>query len=411
MNVAFGNDFGKEITKVIQEIVPGLVALRRDLHAFPEIGFELHQTSKRLSDGIRAIGLSPRENIGRIGIFADIVGMLPGPCTLLRADMDALPIEEKTGLPYASTIPGVMHACGHDIHSAALLGAATALMQRREELAGTVRIVFQPAEETIESGAQAMIADGVLDGVDMALGFHNWPQLPAGTVQFVQGASFASCDTFTVELHGKSGHAAAPFEADDPIIGAASIIMQLQNIVFRKVRPSDPVLLNVTTINGGSSENIIPDTCSFSGTVRCHSFEARELAERLLRSTCEHGARTFGLSAEVSFERGMPPVLNDSNLVSFGCEVLSDQFKTSVLALPQSIFISEDFALFAERVPAVHMLIGSGQEGRSDRLHSSNYQPDEKATIKTAAISLARMAIEMNSRALRDVSAKKNLGR
>jgi amidohydrolase len=196
------NDLGPEIDALVRAAEPRLIEIRRDIHAHPETGFDTVRTAGIVAAELRALGLEPQTGVGRTGVVATISGARPGPCIILRADMDALPIHEQTGLEFSSTVPGKMHACGHDLHTASLLGAAGALVKLAPRLAGSVRLIFQPAEETQESGAAAMIADGAADGVDMAIAFHNRPELPAGKISLNRGASTASSDEFQVVIRG-----------------------------------------------------------------------------------------------------------------------------------------------------------------------------------------------------------------
>ncbi|RGP36499.1 M20 metallopeptidase family protein [Pseudotabrizicola alkalilacus] len=387
------NDPAAEIERLVRAVEERMIAVRRDLHAHPETGFDTIRTAAIVAGELRGLGLTPKTGVGRTGVVAEITGGRPGPCLILRADMDALPIHEETGLPFASTIPGKMHACGHDLHTASLLGAAAALVQLAPTLAGTVRLIFQPAEETQDSGAAAMVADGAADGVDMAIAFHNRPEHPVGQISLNRGASTASSDEFRVVLHGKSGHAARPHAAIDPIIGAAHVLTQLQTVISREMDPALSAVLTVGHIEGGATQNIIPDSCMFEGTVRCRSPESRDLAEAAFRRICMGAAAGLNLRAEVDYTRGAPPLMNDDAMITRTAEALSAQFGAPTLVEPGSSFGAEDFSYFSERVPSVQIFIGSGQPGRADRVHNSNYQPDE-GCIAQSAIALTRMATE-----------------
>ncbi|WP_330647037.1 M20 family metallopeptidase [Thioclava sp. FTW29] len=390
------NDLTRRIDDKVAEIAPHLVALRRDIHAHPEIGFETQRTADLVAHELRQMGLEVTTGIGRTGVIAEITGALPGPCLILRADMDALPIEERTDLPFASQIQGAMHACGHDIHTSALLGAAYVLRDLTQELAGRVRLVFQPAEETVESGAAAMIADGAAEGADMAIAFHNQPELPAGELRLIHGASTASSDEFCVTVLGSSGHAARPHLALDPIVACAHIITQLQTIVSRRMDPADPMVLTIGQIAGGFTENIIPDSCSFKGTIRCRSAQTRDMAEERFRQICTDTARALGVRAEVTYLRGAPALQNDKTLVDRALTSLSAHFGTAPHTQTGTDFGAEDFSYFSERLPALQFHVGSGQPGRDDRLHNSDYQPDESA-ITLSARALSRLAADFLS--------------
>ncbi|MEI4472783.1 M20 metallopeptidase family protein [Frigidibacter sp. MR17.24] len=386
----------RQIETLTRAAEPRLIEIRRDIHAHPETGFDTVRTAGIVARELAALGLTAKTGVGRTGVVAEIRGGRPGPCLILRADMDALPIQEETGLPFASTVPGRMHACGHDLHTSALLGAAGALAQMAPQLAGTVRLVFQPAEETLESGAAAMVAEGAADGADMAIAFHNRPEHPAGMLSLNRGASTASSDEFMVTVHGRSGHAARPHAAIDPIVAAAHIITQLQTVISREVDPSLSAVLTVGHIAGGATQNIIPDTCMFEGTVRCRSPETRDLAEAAFRRICEGAALALNVRAEVEYIRGAPPLMNDDAMIDRTAEALALQFGTPVHVEQGKSFGAEDFSYFSERMPSVQLFVGSGQPGRDDRVHNSDYQPDE-ACIAQSAIALTRMAVEFLS--------------
>lgn len=390
------NDPGPEIEGLIRTIEARLIELRRDIHAHPETGFDTVRTAGLVAAELGALGIEARTGVGRTGVVAEISGAFPGPCLILRADMDALPIGEQTGLPYASTIPGRMHACGHDLHTASLLGAAHALVSLAPRLRGSVRLIFQPAEETQESGAAAMVADGAAKGADMAIAFHNRPELPAGQVLLNRGASTASSDEFKVVVRGKSGHAARPHAAIDPIVASAHIITQLQTVISREMDPAQSAVLTIGHIEGGATQNIIPDSCMFEGTVRCRSPRSRDLAEAAFRRICEGTAQALNAAVEIDYARGAPPLMNDDALVDRAVSVLGHQFGATPQVEPGTSFGAEDFSYFSQLMPSVQIFIGSGQPGRDDRVHNSDYQPDE-ACIGQSAIALTRMAVDLLS--------------
>ena len=267
--MSLANDPTTSIRDATQRIEAALIEIRRDIHANPELGFEEIRTAGVVARELSRLGIAHQTGIGKTGVVGLIEGGRPGPVLAIRADMDALPIEEKTGLPFASTKPGLMHACGHDIHTTTLIGVAAVLKDLAPQLAGTIKLVFQPAEEGI-GGMQAMIADGVMDGpkVDLALGFHNHPEIPVGNFGFVHGACLAAADRFDIVVRGRSGHAAYPHHAVDPIVAAAMLVAQLQTVVSREVRPTHPAVVTVGAIHGGTTYNIIPDACLIKGTVR-----------------------------------------------------------------------------------------------------------------------------------------------
>ncbi|MGX9242548.1 M20 metallopeptidase family protein [Pantoea dispersa] len=386
----------RDISARSESMQAHLIAIRRDIHAHPELGFDTVRTAAIVEQELLRLGLTPQTGVGRTGVMVDITGTQPGKTVLLRADMDALPIHEQTGLPFSSIWPGKMHACGHDIHTATLLGVAAILADLRSQLRGTVRLIFQPAEETPESGAQAMIAAGAADGIDVAITLHNKPELAAGEIALTRGASTASSDEFDLVIHGKSTHAARPHMGTDPIIAAASLVTQLQTIVSRELDPANSAVLTIGHIHGGTTHNIISDSCLIQGTIRAKSPQARAHMEDAFRRICAGVALSLNTRIEVNYQRGVPPLMNDDALIDALEPILSHQFGKPVVAKPSSSFGAEDFSLFTERVPGCQIHIGSGAPGRDDHLHNSDYQPDERS-IHAGTQALARIAIDLLS--------------
>jgi amidohydrolase len=377
-----------------QRIEPALIEIRRDIHANPELGFEEIRTAAVVARELSRLGIAHQTGIGKTGVVGLIEGGRPGPVLAIRADMDALPIEERTGLPFASTKPGLMHACGHDIHTTTLLGVAAVLKELAPQLAGTIKLVFQPAEEGI-GGMQAMIADGVMDGpkVDLALGFHNHPEIPVGNFGFVHGACLAAADRFDIVVRGKSGHAAYPHHAIDPIVAAAMLVAQLQTVVSREVRPTHPAVVTVGAINGGTTYNIIPDACLIKGTVRTLHPPARDAAEAAIKRLAAGMLEGMRVACDVDYRRGVPPLRNTDSVLEPTVAAVRQQLGDVIDEFEPSLG-GEDFALMADLVPAFQLRVGSSQPGRSDRLHNSAYQPDERC-IGFGVQALSRAALEL----------------
>lgn len=383
------NDLAGLVEKIAADEGPRLIEIRRDIHAHPETAFEEVRTSATVARELTRLGIIHQTGIGRTGVVGVIEGGRPGPTLLIRADMDALPIHEQTGLPYASTIAGRMHACGHDLHTATLIGIGAVLKQVAPQLSGRIKLMFQPAEETSESGAAAMIADGVLDGVDMALGFHNHPDEATGTFSFVTGITNGSSDEFDIVIRGSSGHAARPHQTVDPIVAAAHLVLQLQTIVSREVDPMHPAVLTIGAIQAGDTHNIIPDSCMLRGTVRTQDKNSRDLIEAALRRQCRGLAESLRVDCEISYVRGVPSLVSDSHLLETTMAAIREHYG-DVVQQGRASLGAEDFALIGEKVPAFQLGIGASQEGRDDRLHNSDYQPDERSIgLGVVALSLA----------------------
>ena len=391
MSATRHNDLQTAIADATAAIAPHLIEIRRDLHAHPELGFEEVRTAGVVAAELARLGIPHRTGVGRTGVVGTITGGRPGPTLAIRADMDALPIQEQTGLPFASTVPGKMHACGHDIHTSTLLGVAAVLQGMAPSLSGTVRLLFQPAEETL-FGAPEMIAGGAMEGVDAAMGFHNHPDLPVGQFQYVYGSCLAASDRFDITVSGRSGHAAHPYDAVDPIVAAAHLVTQLQTVVSREQKPLHPCVVTVGAIHAGTVHNIIPDACVIRGTVRTLHAPAQDVAEAAIRRLCAGLDTGMRVRCEVEYIRGVPALVNDTAMLDRTAASVRAQFGDVVTEGEPSMG-GEDFAFMAQLAPSSHLRIGSGQPGRRDKLHNSGYQPDE-ACIGLGVQAMARAAAD-----------------
>ena len=345
----------------IDRVLRDVVALRHDLHAHPELGFEVERTADRVAEVLGSLdGFDVRTGVGKTGVVATLNRKSSGPTVALRADMDALPIEEKTGCHYASTVPGRMHACGHDGHTSCLLGAAMVLSRRVGDLSGPVRFIFQPAEET-DGGGRYMCEQGALDdpAASVVFALHGWPELPVGAVGLRSGPAMAASNPFSVRIHGAGGHAATPHRTIDPIVTAARIIDGLQTVVSRSTRPDDPVVVTVGQLHAGSAANVIPDEAWMEGTIRTVQAETRERVVGLVRRIIEHTAQAHGATAEVNIIEGYPALVNDPGLADFAVGVARDSFGHENVSTGLAISMgTEDFAYYAQRVPAVMIRLG-----------------------------------------------------
>ncbi|MGG5821644.1 M20 metallopeptidase family protein [Falsiroseomonas sp. HW251] len=386
------NDPTRQIREAAAAIAPHLVAMRRDIHAHPELAFEETRTAGIVAAELARLGIGHRTQVGRTGVLGVIEGGRPGPTLAIRADMDALPIHEETGLPFASQVAGKMHACGHDIHTVTLLGTAALLKEMAPKLAGRVVLVFQPAEEILE-GAAAMIADGAAEGIDMALGFHNHPEMPVGRFGFARGACLAAADRFDLHVRGKSGHAAHPYAAVDPIVAASSFVSQVQTVVSREIRPLHPAVVTIGMFQAGMTYNIIPERVHLRGSVRTLHDDARDTAEAAIRRLVEGLERGMRVRCEMDYQRKVPPLMNDDRVLEPTMAAVRAQFG-DVVEEGEASMGSEDFSEFAARAPSFQLRIGSGAPGRDDRLHNDRYQPDERC-IELGVQALSRAALEL----------------
>jgi amidohydrolase len=373
-----------------------LTDYRRDLHRNPELGFEVHRTAGLVAERLRALGAEVRTGLGRTGV----VGILraeraDGPAVLLRADMDALPMQEVPGRPYGSQVPGRMHACGHDGHTAMLLGAAQLLAEERSRLSRTVVLLFQPAEEG-GGGAQAMIEDGALDLVPVgsAYALHLWCPLPAGTARVRVGPIMAAQDEFTGRIHGRGGHGALPHETLDPVVAAAHALTALQTVVSRSLDPVQPAVVTVGSFHAGTAPNIIPDQAVLEGTLRSFSEPVREMLRRRVREVLEGTAAAHGCRAEMDLRPGYPAVVNAAEAVARVREAGAAVFGPAGVQDTPPLAAAEDFAYFAQRVPAAFVLVGAGNEERGITApnHASSFDLDE-SVLPLGAELLARLAL------------------
>ncbi|WP_333714143.1 M20 aminoacylase family protein [Yoonia sp.] len=344
------------------ELLPEITAWRRDLHEHPEILFETHRTSALVAEKLQAFGCDEVvTGIGRTGVVGVIKGKsdTSGKVIGLRADMDALPIHEQTGLDYASKTDGAMHACGHDGHTAMLLGAAKYLAETRN-FDGTVVVIFQPAEEG-GGGGREMCEDGMMDrwGIQEVYGMHNWPGRPVGSFAIRPGAFFAATDQFEITIEGKGGHAAKPQETVDSTLVAAHTVTALQSIVSRNADPVDQIVVSVTSIESSSKAfNVIAQRVHLKGTVRTMSKEMRDMAEARLKAICEGTAATFGAKAEVKYHRGYPVMVNHDEQTAFAAAVA--RAVSGDCAEAPLVMGGEDFAFMLEERPGAYILVGNG---------------------------------------------------
>ena len=361
-----------------------IIDLRRYFHMNPEVSFKEEKTAAYIAEYLGKLGnMEIRTNVGGNGIIADIKGKEPGKMVALRADFDALPLPDEKDVPYKSKVEGVMHACGHDGHTASLLGIAKVLSQNTDAFKGTVRLIFQHAEESLPGGAIAMVEAGCMDGVDAVFGSHLNSQVPVGEFTYAHGPFMASPDTFYLTIQGKGGHGAAPHETVDAIIVAANAVIALQQIASRKVNPLDPVVVTVGTFNAGQAMNIIADSCQISGTVRTFNNKLKEQVieemHRILKGTCE----AFGATYKLDYIWGYPAVINEAKSTDLAVENLSKLVDADKVCAVEPSMGGEDFAYFLQKAPGCYFNTGAGnvEKGIVYPHHHPKFDIDEDSLL------------------------------
>jgi len=368
-----------------------LIATRRDIHQHPELGFEETRTAGLIAERLRGLKYEVTSGVGRTGVVG--LRKKDGRCVLLRADMDALPVEEANAVPYRSKQPGKMHACGHDGHVAISLEVARRLASL--ELGGSLKLAFQPAEE-VSNGAQAMIGDGVLDApkVDAAFGIHLWNDLPVGTVGIMAGPVMASVDQFEIAILGRGGHAAAPHQTIDPVLIAAHVITALQSLVSRRRDPLSEAVVSVTEVHAGRAFNVIPDRADLRGTVRTFGGSFFEDAPRLVEETAQGVAAAFGARATVNYRRLSAPLINNEELSALMRDVAAKLLGSDSVRQGVRTMGGEDMAYFLEQVPGCFAFVGSAPpHGRASPHHSPTFDIDEESLVIGAEL-LTQTAIQ-----------------
>lgn len=365
-----------------------VIEWRREIHRRPELGFQEHHTSGLVERELVRAGIDVRR-VATTGVVGTLTGSRPGKTLLLRADMDALPIPERSGEPFSSTVPNVMHACGHDAHTAMLLGAAMWLAARRDELHGTIKFVFQPAEEG-PGGAKPMIDEGVLESprVDAAVMIHVFPLLPAGVIGWRTGPIQASVDDFAIEIVGRGGHAASPQLGVDTIPIAAELVSALQRITSREVDPLESVVVAIGTLHGGYRRNVIADRTELTGTIRCFNQQLRASMRERLKRIAEGICKAHGARCNITYEPGYPPVINHEGLTLRVVEIARGTQGLACQELPAPRMGAEDFAYFAQAVPGCMLRLGVAPDGVANppMLHSPEFRLNEKALRSGVAI-------------------------
>lgn len=364
-----------------EQLQEEMVAIRRDLHMNPELSHHEERTPAFVAEYLRGLGIDVRTGVGSRGIVGTLKGGKPGRTIALRADFDALPIQDEKDVPYKSTVPGVMHACGHDLHTATLLGVAKVLSEVRDDIPGTVVFIHQHAEEITPGGAAAMIEDGCLDGVDTIIGAHVMSHEPVGGVYTVEGYSSSAQDDFEITIYGKGGHAASPHTTVDPLVTGSQLVVNLQQIISRRVNPMHSAVLTIGSFQSGETTNVIPDKAVLKGTVRTYAPEARDLIEeameRLTRTTCEGNGAGYGFK----YVRDCPSIYNDPDATARVAKVAASIFGEDRVHEGEPMSGSEDFAYYTQHVKGTYFTAGGGNPeiGAEYPHHHPKFDVDERS--------------------------------
>jgi len=375
------------ISELAEQYDTFIIEKRRYYHQHPELSWKEDKTSDSIQSDLEAMGIETKRFSGRPGVLGVIRGSKPGKTVMLRADIDALPIEEHADVPFRSLNPGVMHACGHDCHIAMLLGAAKILSDIRQDLCGTVKLIFQAAEETCH-GAEYYVEEGLLDGVDAIMGMHIWGTLDAPKINVEAGRRMASCDNFKITVRGKACHGSAPHMGTDAIVAAAAIINNLQTFVSRRNNPLNPLVISIGTIQGGNVFNVIADKVEMEGTIRTFSRELRKDIESIMQDMIENTAKGCGAEASLEYWQFPGPVINEhDDLNRIARNAVVQLYGEESLAPLEMTTGSEDFAYFMEKIPGVYAFIGAlnPEIGATYGNHSDKFKVDECALHRGSA--------------------------
>lgn len=342
-----------------------MVEWRRHLHRNPEVSFHEEKTSSFVADMLESFGVEVRRHVGGHGVIGTIRGDKPGPVVMLRADMDALPIQDEKNIEYASQQAGAMHACGHDGHISILLGTALYFSRHKQEIRGEIRFLFQPAEELLPGGAVQVIADGALEGVDVIYGIHLWTPLPVGVVASKAGPMMAAADDFYIEIKGKGGHGGMPQSTIDSLIAGSALVMQLQTVVSRSVDPLQPAVLTIGTMQAGSAQNVIAEQCKMSGTVRTFDEETRNVMKERVLTMVDQTGTAYGAETQVKYIMGYPPVVNDKQETARFFREATELFGAERVQASPMLMPAEDFAYYLQKVPGCFMFVGAGNPDKN----------------------------------------------
>ncbi|MCR8641743.1 amidohydrolase [Paenibacillus sp. N1-5-1-14] len=372
-----------------------MVQMRRYLHQNPELSFHEYKTAAFVADTLRGYGLEVRTQVGGNGVVAKLQGELPGPTVALRADMDALPIQDEKKCEYTSKVPGVMHACGHDGHTTSLLFVAKVMSAHRATLQGNIVFIFQHGEELSPGGAVSMIADGALEEVDVIYGVHLWSPVPLGQVTSRPGAFMAAADEFTFHIHGKGGHGGLPHQTVDTIVVGSHLVVNLQSLVARNVDPTQSCVVSIGSFLGGGAFNVIAEKVSINGTTRTFDPQVRLYVKERLKQIAEATCQMFGATCELEYIDGYPPVVNDGSETDRFMRVSESVVGSDNVHTSEQNMAGEDFSYYLQKIPGCYMFVGAGnvEQGIIHPHHHPKFDIDERSMLVSAKL-LMSMAMD-----------------
>jgi amidohydrolase len=383
----------------LEELYPELVEFRRDMHMYPELSFQEERTPQKIAEYLTELGLEVQTQVGGRGVVGILKGGKPGKTVALRADFDALPIQDEKDVPYKSQVPGVMHACGHDIHTAGLLGVAKVLSEVRQKLEGNVVFIHQHAEELPPGGAIAMIEDGCLDGVDVIYGVHVWSGIEIGKVGFKENDTMAAADAFEIKIKGKGGHGATPHLTVDSLVLGSQLVLNLQQIVSRRIDPLQPAVVTVGAFHSGEAFNVIPDTAVIKGTVRTFNEEVRTYIEETIghmtKTVCDGAGGAF----EYNYIKGYPALCNQpeetQRVQGLATKLLGEENVHTMKA----IMGGEDYAYYLQKIPGTFFFVGGGNPdiGATYPHHHPMFNVDEKSMLITGKLFISSILNYMSN--------------
>jgi amidohydrolase len=375
-----------DLNKRVEAYKQYIIDMRRDFHMHPEVAFEENRTSQRLKEELEKMGIEAVP-ITKTGVVATIEGKNRDKMVALRSDIDALAVEEKNEHAYVSKNKGFMHACGHDAHMAMLLGAARVLNDMKSELNGSVRLIFQPAEETT-SGAEGIIKEGGLEGVSNIFGIHIISMIPVGLASVEPGPRMASADLFEIEVIGKGGHGGMPHECIDPIVAGSAIVMNLQSVASRESSPIDPLVISVAQFHSGTAFNVLANTARLQGTVRCFNEGLRERIPGIIERIAGHTAEAYRATAEVQYIEGVPPTVNEERSTRRAQEAVAKIMGPDALISSPPMTGAEDFSLYVKEVPGTFLFLGAGNKKKDATYahHNERFEIDEDALTTGSAL-------------------------